>query len=91
MILEALPVREKEGGTPLEPVYGLDLAMFGHSLDTSTSTMDPEVQEMPMGTSQNETSLETMDVDVQKERVTDDEEELGDIMHSPMTPVTMEF
>ena len=90
MILEALPVREKEGGTPLEPL-SLDLAMFGHSLDTSMLTMDPEVQEMPMGTSQNETSLETMDVDVQKERVTDDEEELGDILHSDMTPVTMEF
>ena len=48
-MLEALPIRENNGGTPLEPVYDLDLAMFGYSLDTSTSTMDPEVQEMPNG------------------------------------------
>ena len=91
MTLEALPIWENNGGTPLEPVYGLDLAMFGYSLDTSTLTMDPEVQEMPMGASQNETSLETMDVNVQEERVADDEQELGDIPHSPTTPVTMEF
>ena len=43
-MLEALPVREKDRGTPLEPVYYLDLAMFGYSLDTSMSTMDYEVQ-----------------------------------------------
>ena len=89
--LEALPVSEKEGGTPLELTYGLNLAMFGYSLDTSTPTMDPEVQEMPMGTSQNETSLETMDVDIKEETVTDDEQELGDVPHSPMTPVAMKF
>ena len=46
---------------------------------------------MPMGTSQNETSLETMDVDVKEERVTDNEQELGDVLQSPMTPVAMEF
>ena len=88
-MLEALPIREKDGGTPLEAVYGLDLAMFDYSLDTSTSTMDPEVQEMPTGTSQNETSLETMDVNVKEETVTDNEQEPGDIPHSPMTPVAM--
>ena len=66
-MLEALPISKKNGGTPLEPVYGLDLATFGYSLDTSTSTMDPEVQEMPTGTSQNETSLETMDVNIKEE------------------------
>ena len=65
--------------------------MFGYSLDTSKSTMDPEVQEMPIGASQNETSLETMDVNVQEERVANDEQELGDVLHSPTTPVTMEF
>ena len=91
MTLEALPVRENNGGTPLEPVYGLDLAMFSYSLDTSTSTMEPEVQEMPMGTSRNETSLETMDVNEQQERVADDEQESGDVPHSPTTPVTIEF
>ena len=40
MTWEPLPIREKEGGTPFKFVYGLDLAMFGHSLDTSISTMD---------------------------------------------------
>ena len=56
--------------------------MFSYSLDTSTLMTDPEVQEMPMGTSWNETSLETMDVDVEEERVTNDEHESGDIPHS---------
>ena len=91
MALEALPIREKEGGTPLKLTYGLNLATFGYSLDTSMLTMDPEVQEMPMGTSQNETSLETMDVDVKEETVTDDEQESGDVPHSPTTLVAMEF
>ena len=90
MTLEALPIREK-GGTPLEFTYGLNLAMFGYSLDTSMPTMDPEVQQMPMGTSQNETSLETMDVNVKEETVTDNEQESGDVPHSPMTPVAMEL
>ena len=54
-------------------------------------TMDPEVQEMPTGTSQKETSLETMDVDIKEETVIDDEQECGDVQHSPMTPVGMEF
>ena len=85
-MLEALPIREKNGGTPLKLVYILDLATFGYSLETSMSMMDPEVQDMPMGTSQNETSLETMDVNVKKERVTDDEQESGDILYSPTTP-----
>ena len=89
--LEALPIREKEGGTPLELTYGLNLAMFGYSLDTSMPMMDPKVQEMPMGTSQNETSLETMDVDVKEERVTDDEQKSGDIPYSPTIWVAMEF
>ena len=91
MMLEALPIREKGGGTPLELTYGLNLAMFGYSLDTSTPMIDPEVQEMPMGISRNETSLETMDVDVKEETVTNDEQELGDVLHSPTTPVAMEF
>ena len=74
--LEPLPLQEKEGGTPFEFVYGLDLAMFGHSLDTSTLAMDLDLQGMPMGTSQNETGLETMDVNVQEDRVANDEQEL---------------
>ena len=90
-MLETLPIREIEGGTPLEFMYGLNLAMFGYSLDTSMPMMDPEVQEMSMGASQNETSLETMDVDVQEERVADDKQELGDVPHSPMTLVGMKF
>ena len=44
-----------------------------------------------MGTSQKETSLETMDVNVKEETVTDDEQESGDVSHSPMTPVATEF
>ena len=91
MTLEALPIREKGGGTPLKLTYSLNLATFGYSLDTSMPTMDPEVQEMPMGTSQNKTSLETMDVDIKEEAVTDNEQESGDILHSPTTPVAMEF
>ena len=46
---------------------------------------------MPMGTSQNETSLETMDVNVMEETVTDNKQEWGDIPHSPTTLVAMEF
>ena len=66
-MLEPSPTRDDEGGTPLKLTYGLDLAKFGHSLDTPASAMDTEVQGMPMGTSQNGTSLETMDVDLQDE------------------------
>ena len=91
MMLEALPIRQKDGGTPLQPTNGLDLAVFSYSLDTSMVTMDPGVQEMLMGASQNETSLEIMDVNVKEERVTDDEQESGDVPHSPTTPVAMEF
>ena len=89
--LEALPIREKEGGTPLKLTYGLNLAMFGYNLDTSMPTMDPKVQEMPMGTSQKGTSLETMDVNVKEETVTDNKHESGDVQNSPMTPVAIEF
>ena len=90
MMLEPLPIWEKERGTPSKFIYGLDLAMFSHSLDTSMSTMDLKVQGMPMGTSQNETGLETMEVDIQEDIVADDEQALGDVPHSPMTPATME-
>ena len=91
MMSKALPVREKEGGTPLELTYGLNLAMFGYSLDTSTPMMDPEVQEMPTGTSQQETSLEIMDVDTKEETVTYNKQELGNVPHSPTTTVAMEL
>ena len=91
MMLEPSPAREEEGRTPFKFTYGLDVAKFGHSLDTPALMMDIEVQGMPMGTSQNETSLEMMDVDVQEDRVADDEQELGDIPHSPMTLAMMEF
>ena len=53
--------------------------------------MDIEVQGMPVGTSQNETSLEIMEVNVQEENVADNEQESGDILHTPMTPAMMEF
>ena len=32
-----------------------------------------------------------MDIDVKEETVTDDEQESGDIPHSPTKPVAMEF
>ena len=88
---EPSPVGEDEGRTPFEFIYGLDLAKFGHSLDIPASTMDIEVQGMPVGTSQNKTSLETMEVNAQEERVADDEQEMGDVPHSPTTSATMEF
>ena len=44
-----------------------------------------------MGTSPNETSLETMDVDVQEDRVADNKQESGDVPHSHMTPAAREF
>ena len=91
MMLEPSPVREEKGRTPFKFTYGLDLAKFSHSLDTPASMMDTEVQGMPMGTSQNEASLEMMDVDVQEDRVANDEQELGDVPHSPMTSAMMEF
>ena len=53
--------------------------------------MDIEVQGMPVRTSQNDTSLEIMEVNVQEENVADDEQESGDIPHTPMTPAMMEF
>ena len=40
-----------ERGTPLETLYGLDLARFGHSLDISVPTMDHRVHGMPTGAS----------------------------------------
>ena len=52
MMLEPSPTGEGKGRTPLEFIYGLDLAKFGHDLDTPALTMDTEVQGMPMGTSQ---------------------------------------
>ena len=90
-MLEPSPVREEEGRTSFKFIYGLDLAKFGHSLDIPTSTMDIEVQGMLAGTSQNEMSLETMEVNVQEEKVADDEQESGDVPHSPTIPATMEF
>ena len=51
--LEAISIRGKEAGTPLKLTYGLNLATFGYSLDTSMPTMVPNVQEMHAGTSQN--------------------------------------
>ena len=91
MTLEPSPIREEEGRTPFEFIYGLDLAKFGHSLDIPTLMMDIEVQGMPMGTSQNKTSLETMEVDAQEENIADDEQESGDVLHSPTTQAMMEF
>ena len=91
MMLEPSPVREEEGRTPFEFTYGLDLAKFGHSLDTPVLMIYIEVQGMPTWTSQNETSLEMMDVNVQEDRVANDELELGDIPHFPMTSAMMEF
>ena len=91
MMLEPSPVKEEERRAPFKFSYGLDLAKFGHSLDTPLSMIDIEVQGMPAGTSQNETSLEMMDVDIQEDRVADNEQELGDVPHSPTTSATMEF
>ena len=53
--------------------------------------MNTEVNGMPMGTSPKETSLETMDVNKQENKVTDDEQGSGDILHSPMTPELRKF
>ena len=53
--------------------------------------MDIEVQGMATGTSQNETSVEMMDVNVQEDRVANNEQESGDIPHSPTTLATIEF
>ena len=91
MMLGPFPLEEEEGGTPFEVLYGLDLARFGHSLDTPVPMMDTEVHGMPTGTSSKETSLETMDVNEQKSPVADDEQESGDVPHSPMTSAPMEL
>ena len=90
-MLEPSPIREEEGRTPFEFTYGLDLAKFCHSLDTPALMMDIKVQGMPVGTSWNETSLETMDVDVQDDRVVNDKQESGDVPHSPTASAMMDF
>ena len=91
MMLGLIPIGEVEGGTPFELMYDLDLARFGYSLDTPALMMDIEVHGMPMGTSPNETSLETMYVDIQEDKVADNEQELGDVLLSPTTSAAMEF
>ena len=91
MTLRPIPHEGEEEGTPLETLYGLDLARFGHSLDISVPTMDHRVHGMPTGTSLQETSLETMDVDEADNQDAAGKTELGDVPLSPATPAAMEF
>ena len=89
--LRPIPIKGEEGGTPLETLYGLDLARFGHSLDISATTMDHRVHRMPTGASPQETSLETMDVDEAENQNAAGTPESGDVPLSPAMPATMEF
>ena len=89
--LRPIPCEGEEGGAPLETLYGLDLARFGHSLDISVPTMDHRVHGMPMGTSLQETSLETMDVDELDSQDAAGKLESEDVPLSPAAPAAMEF
>ena len=89
--LRPIPYEGDEGGTPLETLYGLDLARFGHSLDISAPTMDHRVHGMPTGASLQETSLETMDVDDVDTQDAAGKIESEDVPSSPATPAAMEF
>ena len=89
--LRLIPDEGEEGGTPLETLYGLDLARFGHSLDISVPTMDHRVHGMPMGASLQETSLETMDVDEAENQDATGKPELEDVPISPEIPAVMEL
>ena len=89
--LRPIPYEGDEGGTPLETLYGLDLARFGHSLDISAPTMDHRVHGMPMGAPLQETSLETMDVDEVDTQDAAGKIESEDVPSSPATPAPMDF
>ena len=90
-MLRPIPYEGEEGGTPLETLYGLDLARFSHSLDTSAPTMDHRVHGMPTGASLQETSLETMDVNEAESQDAAGKTGLGDVPLSPATLAAMEF
>ena len=89
--LRPIPYEGEEGGAPLETLYGLDLARFGHSLDISAPTMDHRVHGMPTGASLQETSLETMDVDEVDNQDAAGNLELEDVPLSPASSAAMEF
>ena len=89
--LRPIPCEGEEEGTPLETLYGLDLARFGHSLDISAPTMDHRVHGMPTGASLQETSLETMDVNEVDSQDAAGKIEPEDIPLSPATPAAMDF
>ena len=91
MTLRHIPDEGEAGGTPLETLYGLDVARFGHSLDISVPTMDHRVQRMPTGASLQETSLGTMDVNEAEDQDAAGRSESGDILLSPAAPAAMEF
>ena len=89
--LRHIPDKGEAGGTPLETLYGMDLARFGHSLDILAPMMDHRVHGMPMGASLQETSLETMDVDKAEDQDVAGRLESGDVLLSPAAPAAMEF
>ena len=89
--LRPIPYEGGEGGTPLEILYGLDLVRFSHSLDISAPTMDHRVHGMPTGASQQETSLETMDVNEVDTQDAAGKIESEDVPSSPATLAAMEF
>ena len=82
---------EGERGTPLETLYGLDLARFGHTFHISAPMMDHRVHRMPTGASPQEMSLETMDVDEAEDPDAPGKPESEDVPISPETSATMEF
>ena len=90
-MLRHIPDEGEEGRTPLETLYGLDLARFGHGLDISAPTMDHRVHRMPTGASLQETSLETMDVDEAEDPDAAGKPESEDVPISPETSATMDF
>ena len=89
--LRPIPYEGEEGGTPLETLYGLDLARFGHSLDISVPMMDHRVHGMPTGASLQETSLKTMDVEEVESHDATGKAESEDVPLYPATPAGMEF
>ena len=58
-MLETPSPTDAECGVPPGFHYRLNLAKFGCSSESLTSMMDLDIQEVPMGASQNESSLES--------------------------------
>ena len=82
---ETPSLQDAESGVPPGLHYKLNLVRFGHSDESLVLTMNLDVQEVTMGTPQNETSLEAMEPN-SDECVDAENKDAGDVLPPPADP-----